>query len=356
MKFTTRGKVCYANGVPVAGVTVRVYDRDAEHKQDDDLTEVAGLSDEQGRFTVSYDPGRFLDKVSLDTSATASQPFDSDGMRLPDLTDLYLPYLRFDYSFLGQPRQHQAWLVPFQSEFHLPENPPVQFTPSQHGFHFPNRFAGYFLPFSVPVKVKPKQVPPTYGLCGGMSSAALDYRLVEQPVPETKDIPRGGTRLQRYLFRRQMDTMGAMGSSIVKVAQWTTLPDESSLGVQRLTADEFTRLRQRLDDQNPVVLALIYVRAHNAAELGRVIFNNHQVLAYAYQQHSPAEFSVQVYDPNHPGRDDVLLQVHQVPLAESGSGEPLFGMESLQLTGSKVKQVRGFFAMPYTPVEPPERV
>ena len=356
MKLTFRGKVSFANGAPLAGVTVRVFDQDAEHKQDDDLTITPGLSDEQGRFSVIYDPGRYLDMVRLNTSGTASQPFNSGGLRLPDMTDLYLPYLRFDYGFLGQARQHRAWLVPFQSEFHLPENLPVQFMPSEHGFRFPNRFAGYFLPFSTPVKLKHKKVPPTYGLCGGMSSAALDYRLAGRPVPETSDVPRGGTRLQRYLFNRQMDTMGGLGSSIIRVAQWTTLPDDTPLGVQRLSAVEFTSLRQRLDDQNPVVLALIYVHAKNASELGRVIFNNHQVLAYAYEQHSSGDVIVRVYDPNYPERDDVVLRVRQTVVSTPAGGEPVAGVESLQLAGTKIKQVRGFFTMPYTPVEPPDKV
>ena len=355
MKLKFHGKVCYANGAPVPGVTVCVFDRDADQKLDDDLTAVPGLSDEMGYFTVRYDPARFLDMVKLNTSGTASQPFNTGGLRLPDFTDLYLPYLRFNYPFLGQPRQHQAWLVPFQSEFFLPENPPVQFKPSQHGFHFPNNFAGYFMPFSTPAKFARKKVPPSYGLCGGMCSAALDFVLAGQSIPETAKIPRGGTRLQRYLFRRQMDTMGAMGATMIKVAQWTTLPDDTPLGVQRLTADEFTRLRQRLDDQNPVVLALIYVRARNAAELARVIFDNHQVLAHAYLQNNPWDYTVQVYDPNYPGKDDVVLRLRQVPVAASGA-EPLVGWEIVQQIGIKARPVRGFFAMPYMPIQPPEKV
>lgn len=355
MKLNFRGKVCYANGTPVAGVTVRVFDRDTEPKQDDDLTIEPGLSDEKGRFRVRYDPGRYLDALNQDTAATASQPFNSDGLHLPDLSDLYLPYLRFDYPFLGQNRQHEAWMVPFQTEFRLPENPPVQFIPSQHGFYFRNNFAGYFLPFSTPIFKKNKQVPPSYGLCGGMSSAALDFRLAERAIPKTKEVPRGGTRLQRFLYRRQIDTMGSLGSSIVKVAQWTTMPDGTPLGVQRLSADEFAQLRRRLDDMNPVVLALIYERAQSATELAKVIFNNHQVLAHAYQKHSPGEYTIQVYDPNYPQRDDVRLQVHLVPL-DSPEAELLVGLECVQLTGTKVKPVRGFFAMPYTPVEPPAKI
>ena len=354
MKLTFGGKVCFTDGAPVPNVTVRIFDRDAESKQDDDLTINPGLSDEQGRFMVTYDPGRYLDQINLDTSATDSQPFNTGGLHLPDLTDLYLPYLRFDYPFLGRSRQHQAWLVPFQSEFHLPENSPVQFIPSQHGFRFPNSFRGYFMPFSTPAKFARKKVPPSYGLCGGMCCAALDFLLAGRPIPETTKIPSGGTRLQRYLFNRQMDTMGTLGSSIVKVAQWTTLPDDTPLGVQKMTTDEFARLRQRLDDHNPVVLALIYLRARSASELAHMIFKNHQVLAYAYQQDGPDCFTVQVYDPNRPGRDDIALKVQHIPSTGSASGAPRTRLYIEHHIGDRVVPVRGFFSMPYTPIDPPK--
>jgi hypothetical protein len=72
------------------------------------------------------------------------------GLRLPDLGDIYLPYLQFNYTFNGFIRQHVAPLGIFQHKFHLPENPPVEFLPSIHGFSFTNNFSGYFLPFSTP--------------------------------------------------------------------------------------------------------------------------------------------------------------------------------------------------------------
>jgi hypothetical protein len=64
--------------------------------------------------------------------------------------------------------------------------------------------------------------------------------------------------MQRYLYRRQIDSLGPLGQAVVKVAQWTTLPDDTLLGTQRRTADEFALLRPRLDDTNLVVVALIY--------------------------------------------------------------------------------------------------
>ena len=55
------GTVLYMNGVPVPNVDVHILDKDAQGKQDDDLTVAPGQSDDQGHFTVSYEPMRFLD-------------------------------------------------------------------------------------------------------------------------------------------------------------------------------------------------------------------------------------------------------------------------------------------------------
>ncbi len=54
-------------------------------------------------------------------------------------------------------------------------------------------------------------------------------------------------------------------------------------------------------------------------ELSRLIFNNHQVLAYAYQQDALGKISIHVYDPNLPGRDDVVIQCEPVVLGEVSS-------------------------------------
>jgi hypothetical protein len=283
MKVKYSGSVHYANGDPISNVVVRIYDKDVSGNQDDDLTVTPGLSDERGHFSLIYEPLRFLDYHTITAPGTPNEPFNSpstgSGFRLPDLGDIYLPYLQFNYTFNGLIRQHTASLGIFQTEFRLPENPPVQFLPSRNGFKFANSFSGYFLPFSTPGFLAPKKVPPNYGLCGGMSSASYDYALEGQPIPAVTEVPNQGTRLQRYLYRRQMDSFGPLGHAVVKVAQWTTLPDDTLVGTQRRTADELTQFRLRLDDENLVVLALIYDRASTLGELSRLIFNNHQVLA-----------------------------------------------------------------------------
>ena len=57
-----------------------------------------------------------------------------------------------------------------------------------------------------------------------------------------------------------------------------------------------------------------------------LLSRNHQVLAFAYEA-TPDAIVIRVYDPNHPGRDDVELRA---PTAAGGhleqsTGEPLLG-------------------------------
>ena len=364
MKLKFSGSIHFANGDPAPNVAVRIYDKDTAGKEDDDLTVSPGLSDENGRFSLIYEPLRYLDFHTIHLSGAHTQPADAhnkeNGLRVPDMTDIYLPYLNFDYTFNGLNYAHTASLGVFQTRFFLYENPPVQFLPSAHGFRFVNSFAGYFLPFSTPAFMSSHKVTSKYGLCGGMCAAAYDFTLVGKPVPTGSDAPRQGTRLQRYLFQRQMDSLGGLGQEVIKVAQWTSLPDDTLVGTMRRTADEFVHIRQNLDQKNPVILALVYVRANSLGELSRLIFNNHQVLAYAYQQDLTGVLTINIYDPNLPGRDDVVIKTEPVLLGEETtlSGTHMItGLKSTQLVaGAHYRDVRGFFSMPYTPIKPPKGI
>ncbi|OGO60443.1 MAG: hypothetical protein A2032_01420 [Chloroflexi bacterium RBG_19FT_COMBO_49_13] len=362
IKFS--GSVHYANGDPLSNVVVRIYDKDRSGEQDDDLTTTPGVSDGQGRFSLTYEPLRYLDYHTIHAPGTPEEPFNlpssGSGLRLPDLGDVYLPYLQFNYNLNGLIHQHTASMGIFRTEFHLPENPPVEFLPSEHGFRFVNSFSGYFLPFSTPAFMGSRKVSAKYGLCGGMCAAAYDFALAGRAIPEKKDIPNQGTRLQRYLFRRQMDSLGGMAQQIVKVAQWTSMPDDTLFGTQAHTADEFNPIRQKLNDQNPVVLALIYEHASTLKQLSRLIFNNHQVLAYGYQQDAGGGITIHIYDPNLPGRDDVVIRSEPVVLVEltSPSGpQTVMGLKSAQWVGGVFyREGRGYFAMPYVPELPPKGI
>ena len=364
MKIKFSGSILYSNGDPAPQVEVRIFDRDAEGKQDDDLTILPGLSDETGRFKLTYEPLRYLDFHTLRAQGVPSDPFNTTseptGIRVPDLTDIYLPYLQFTYHFNGTLRQHSSGFGIFKSKFYLPENPPVDILPSRHGFKFPNSFPAYFLPFSTPTYMGSSKVGSIYGLCGGMCSAAYDFALARIPIPDIREIPKAGTRLYRYLFRRQVDSLGGFGQQVVRVAQWTSMPSETALGSKAQTLHEFDLMRSSLEDKNPVILALIYEHATTLKKLSRVIFNNHQVLAHSFEQDASGVITLHVYDPNLPGRDDVVIRSEPVELGQvdTPSGlQTVRGLNSDQLAGGSLyRHVHGFFRMPYEPVKPPKKL
>src|SRR5919202_329256 len=291
------GKVLFANGFPAQNVLVRVFDKDEPGKGDDDLTINPGRSDSEGKFTVRFEPSRYLDYNTIPTKEPVNLPWDltltTHTRRIPDLTDIYLPYL----SSVGK----------------------------------------------------------AYGLCGGMSSAAYDFLLAGRSIPSDISTPTQGSPLHKYLYRRQVDTFGALGDYITKFAQWMVLPDDTILGIQKRTYDEFEAIHAKLDDGNAVVLGLIYVSGRDSWE----IWNNHQALAYSYSEISATTIDINIYDPNYPQRDDVAIRLERVPVGTTLiPGVPprkrtVLGFKCSQKIGEFDKNIRGFFAMPYVPIVPP---
>lgn len=360
MTTELQGRVLFANNKPAANVEVRVFDEDTPGRHDDDLTVTPGLSDRDGRFTVVYDPGRFLDDPELAPSwgntfltrlrRLFSRPSESDEV------GLYLPYLEFRYTYLDKSYRHTTPLLPLVTEYRLPAlfSPLTQFRPSEHGLHFINSFPGYPLPFKLPLV---NDVSAYYGLCGGMSSAACDYYYAEKSVPELSQAPERGTPFYKYLYNRQLDTFGAMGRYILRFAEWMALPAEGPQGIRARTLKEFGVARRRLDAHVPVILGLIYVGFKDTARL----WENHQVLAYACTETAPEVYEIALYDPNYPNRDDVILRAEKTPVSARRvwgfppRPEPVEGLTCMQqIPGRADRPVHGFFIMPYIPSAPPE--
>ncbi len=343
------GKVHFANGVPAPGVEVRVWDKDTPGREDDDLTVTPGLSDARGGFTVRFNLSRHLDFHTAEPARAGLLSWmpAPRHRRTPELTDMLPPYLQFRYRFQEQSRVHTIPLSSFAREFRLPELPiPAQpFKPSLHGFKFANRFPGY--PFSVPRLPGLNTVPKIYGLCGGMISAVYDFFLAGRPIPTRTDMPSKRTNLYKYLYKRQLDTFGAFGKYIVQFVKWMSAPDDTVHGTWKRTCDEFTRIRETLDDENPVLLGLVYVSWHDTLAL----WQNHQVMAYGYTKVSDTVFHIHVYDPNFPEQDQMVIRAEKITVA-GGSAHGLKCTHQ-QLDGTFSKNVRGFFAMPYVPALPP---
>jgi hypothetical protein len=218
-----------------------------------------------------------------------------------------------------------------------------KFKPSVHGFRFANRFPGYPLSFPTPTLLRTSTY---YGLCGGMCYAALDFLLAGRSIPLDASPPQQGSPLHRYLYRRQIASFGPLGACVARFAAWMALPDDTPFGTRRRTYDQFQAVRTRLDGGQPVVLGVIYV---SAAETP-AIWKNHQVLAYGYSQVSDTAFDINIYDPNFPLDDAVVIRVERVAV-----GRGIFGLRCTQkVAGQAEKKVRGFFIAPHRPLMPPE--
>lgn len=354
------GRILYANCLAAADVEVRVFDKDSPGKTDDDLTITPGLSDACGQFRVVFDPSRFRDFSTIRLSGPLGRLFSSEEgerhIKLPDLSDRYLPHLEFRYVCNDQSLTYTTPLGLFQNEFQLPEVQPLDFVPSQRGFRFTNSFSGYPFPLTISQLPFLQDIPKGYGLCGGMSSAAADFLLSGRRYPPSAQVPEAGSHMHNYLFRRQIDSFGRLGQAIVKVARWTALPDEGIGGTYQRSYAEFKKVRARLNKHEPVVLALIYDRANNPAQLIHRIWNNHQVLAFRYTQGPDKSIIIRVYDPNYPGNDQVSIEAERVFIPHSIENEKpgSWGYKCIQKVGDqKVREVRGIFMMHYKPVEPP---
>ncbi len=239
--------------------------------------------------------------------------------------------------------------------------------PSRHGFKFVNSFS---LPIPLPglpfLPGLPSSIPASFGLCGGMATAALDYYLKCIPVPSRTTIPTQGDNLFNYLVRRQLDSLDVPGFGMVlKFLEWTNRPDTTTRvarssvpaailsmligpltqlitldGLQELTAPEFRATTASLAAGSPVVLGLIYVGP------GAVnIWHNHQVLAYGVTNVSANVKDIKIYDPNYPGDDTAIIRC----IVQAGGTRVLCQQDGRGGT----KTVRGFFRMPYTRRTPP---
>ena len=189
----------------------------------------------------------------------------------------------------------------------------IGFVPGRDGFHFANEFTNYILPFWQ-----------TYGRCGGMALAAIDYFLANIPIPThtvshlaPSRVPAEGTRLSQYIYDRLMPSIVNTNASRFILGPWVT--DENCYWWS--THDEFARLRRSVDSGRLEVLGLWSKQAGNAV--------GHQVVAYGYDFYPQR---VYIYDNNHPDEEMTLRPV-----------SPAVGIREFGADGRTVATWRGFF-------------
>lgn len=201
----------------------------------------------------------------------------------------------------------------------------TDYIPPQHGFRFVNRFE-LDLDFHFPMIGSVDLANLVYGMCGGMCFSSLDYFNEGVPVPEFDRVEDLDVTYLRYLWDRQMDSMGF--TVVANVLRWM-LRDDAFVG-QSMIRTEIPRLRRQLEIGRPVVLALIRAQGFGNPTL------NHQVLATGYTFDPVTQrMSISLYDPNHPGGQPTLdLNLSRMDV----------GLDLSQSTG---EALRGFFAIRY---------
>ena len=341
-------RLTYLNNIAAQGVQVQVFDRDAPGETDDDLTVAPCFCDSAGYFKVESDSTHARDAHTVTRTVPANPPYDWTPVERttlePDQSDDFQPYLRFTFMLNGQTTTGSSPLKPSQREYHLPIPLEKALLPSQHAFKFVNSFNGFFLPFALPAFPGLGSPSSVYGLCGGMSAASLDFFLANRAIPTGTKVPVSGSPLQRYLYKRQLDSLGTLGEVIFRFSDWMGLPDATPNGTQKRTLDEFEKIRTRLNRFTPVPIGLLYVKWSDSNQ----VWQNHQVLALGYTRDTQNHIKLKIYDPNYPLRDDVFIEAERVPV-----GDGVFGLRCQQRIGGSSKKLYAFFAMPYQPVIPP---
>lgn len=167
----------------------------------------------------------------------------------------------------------------------------------------------------------------SFGLCGGMSWAALDRFARSVRPGADRSIPGRDHELFRELVGRQADSMKRR-RLMERCLVWQLLPDRApwwlvwSRGLGRLTAEqEWPKLRTALDNSTPGSLVLI--RARGAADPSI----NHQVVAVGYQLSDDGKVDIRLYDPNHPRQlSSIPMDLHARSVGpRQSTGEPVRG-------------------------------
>jgi len=149
------------------------------------------------------------------------------------------------------------------------------FHPELHGFLFKNDDMSWSVgPFSGHV------------LCGGMAYSALDYFYSRLEIPQVEKAPAEGSRLQSYIFNRQVT---AHANTVPRfVGSWLPVIRALIADIATMTSGEFTKLTKYLRSGTPIPMCLVGS------------FHGHHVVAIGCAADRPPV--IQVYDPNYPGK------------------------------------------------------
>ncbi|KWE76660.1 hypothetical protein WL77_32385 [Burkholderia ubonensis] len=189
-------------------------------------------------------------------------------------------------------------------------------------------------------------LPETYGLCGGMAYAALDYFNLNWVVnrgyadpPQRTSME--GTVLRDYIWSRLID--GFIAGNAQTTVEWMTLlhliPESSGGGARELlkrSIVQWESLKNHIDAGEAWPLGLIGTTVNPS--------NNHQVLAYGYADNGDNTGSIWIYDDNVPDTEVVIDLNFNGPELQA-----VEGASSSEDRGP----LKGFFCESYTLKVPP---
>ena len=197
------------------------------------------------------------------------------------------------------------------------------FLPSTNGLRFANRWPpGPTIRFG-PLDPRVLGIgDAAAGLCGGMAWFVREWFEAGRPIPTDAACPANGSALFTAIVRRQVRSLDWMR---VPLRFWLAARMGPERLAERTLKDVVPSLRASIDAGRLPMVGLIRHHGWNPMQLDR----DHQVLAYAYSA-NPASGSTtfHLYDPNHPGRDDVSLTVSPTGFGQS-TGEVLLGLITL---------------------------
>jgi hypothetical protein len=209
------------------------------------------------------------------------------------------------------------------------------FLPSRHGLGFANRW-----PAGPAFELQARYLrlgigEVADGLCGGMCYVAADRFLRGVPVPQDSEAPVAGSALFREVARRQLDSLHYLAIVPARF-WWAAARVASGLWSAPAQAREWRKLCADIDAGRPAMAGLVRSAGVNPLRLTA----NHQVLGFGYEALA-TEGRLRIYDPNHPGADDVALLIQRV---EGPAGQPIFSLE--QTTG---EPLLALLRLPYRP-------
>jgi hypothetical protein len=208
----------------------------------------------------------------------------------------------------------------------MPSNAVKGFLPSRHGFRFANSWpkgAARTLrlgPIALPIGDTGR------GLCGGMAFAARQRFERGEEAPPDAEAPKTGAALFTEIVDRQFDSFGTLFT--VPLRFWLASAGSQAARDRETVRDAWPAIKASIDRGDLPMVGLVRLAGWNPLRLGV----GHQVVAHRYDE-TGSRMEIGIYDPNHPGRDDVTLTVERGAdgsyAMRQSTGESLIGLLAL---------------------------